>query len=301
MVVEKILVDASNALITLVLLVLIPPVMDGVRRKIFGFLQRRIGPPVLQTWYDLLKLLGRRSSSPITLNIMYYASPALSLCFAVLASLMIAVPRLDSLLGGVFGFVMLVEASVASLVLGVAGLSPFTSTGSSRLLLLSGMSGAGVLMALYSTCLSRGAPPLVHEAIAGGSTLVVVLCFAALLLSSIVEFELPPFNVAEAGPEIAAGPYTEYHGPLLALALLSSLYRGFLLMVLGSAVILGPTLEPRVLSLVSWVIMACGIHVLESLVSGLFGRPRPLRAAGLASASLVLGGAALASVLLSLP
>ena len=296
----SVLEEASTAVLVAAIVTLTPPLMDGVRRKIFALIQRRIGPPVHQTWLDILKLFSRRATSPSTTSILYYASPALSLCLAILASLMIAVPWLDHALGGVFGFIILIEASVATVAAGVTGLTPYTSTGSSRLLLLSSIGAFGSMLALYSVCLSKSTEPLLHQALHAAPPALACLCFASLVLAGLIEAETPPFNVAEAGAEIAAGPYTEYHGPLLALAMISSFSRGFLLILAGAAVVVGYRFYNPAVNILAWAAASCATYALASIISGLFGRPKPLRASGLAVASLVAGAFSLAIVILSL-
>ncbi len=259
---------------------LAPPLMDGLRRKVYAWIQLRVGPPLLQTWYDLAKLFRRRTTMPSTGNWLYYAGPAAALITVLLAAADAASPSLSAVLGGVIGFYMLVEASVALLVLGSLGLTPYTSIGGVRMLAVSGASGLGVLLGLagYAAishnpgCLAAFGVPALPAA-------------AALIIAGVVELELPPYNVAEAGPEIAAGPYTEYQGPLLAAALMSSWGRGYALLLAGYTLLAGP---------LAGIAAALATHAAYSFVAGVTGRPRPLRAVGLAALSVALGAAALA-------
>ena len=40
------------------------PVYDGVERKVRAAIHTRIGPPVLQTWYDIVKLFSKEAVIP---------------------------------------------------------------------------------------------------------------------------------------------------------------------------------------------------------------------------------------------
>jgi len=50
--------------INILLAILMAPIFDGLRRKITARLQNRIGPPITQTWYDILKLLRKEIILP---------------------------------------------------------------------------------------------------------------------------------------------------------------------------------------------------------------------------------------------
>lgn len=259
---------------------LAPPLMDGVRRKVYAAVQMRIGPPLLQTWYDLAKLFRRRTTVPATGNWLYYAAPLASLLCVLAAAAMASYPPLCGLLGGVIGFYLLVESSAILLVLGALGITPYTSIGGVRMLAVSGAAGLGVVMGLAGYAAVTGRLLWI-----GGVGAAALPAAAALIVAGIVELELPPYNVAEAGPEIAAGPYTEYQGPLLAAALMSSWSRGFTLLYAGYTLLAGP---------LAGLVAALATHAAYSVVAGVTGRPRPLRAVGLAGLSIAAGAAALA-------
>jgi len=50
-------------LVNVALVILMAPFYEGVLRKVTARIQSRRGPPLIQPFYDLLKLLGRRTSS----------------------------------------------------------------------------------------------------------------------------------------------------------------------------------------------------------------------------------------------
>ena len=249
------------------LLVPLMPLLDGVRRKLYAVIQRRVGPPILQTWYDLLKLFGRVTSAPARASPLYWCGPLLAYALALLALLMLGVPSIYQRAGGLLALLLTLEASAAAIAAGALGLSPYTSAGAARLLLLVSVADAGLLVA----------------AVLGPSDVYSrVLLAAGLLAATLVELELPPYNVAEAGPEIAAGPYTEYQGVSLALALWSGWLRAAALAYAA----FGEVLRLNPLAALAATIAYLAVYY---AVAPLFGRPRPLRAAGLAAIALVLG------------
>ncbi len=268
-----------QVIVVLVVVLALPPLLDGVRRKIYAAIQRRLGPPVTQTWYDLVKLYRRRASAAETGNPLYLAAPVASLAYALVAALMTAVPALDSALAGVLGFTMLLAGSTAVVAAAAGALTPLTSSGSVRLVALSSAAEAGVFLALIAS-----SPTLfLHDIRA--APLPAAAALVALTLAAIVEFELAPYNIVEAGPEIAAGPYTEYGGAELALLMQASWCRGFTLLLLAGLVALHSWILAAVYSVVAYIV--------ASGVTAVIGRPKPLRATGLAFISLVSGVAAL--------
>lgn len=253
------------------------PLLDGVKRKLVAFVQKRVGPPLLQTWYDLAKLFRRSTTWPEKTSILYWAGPLASFLLALTALAMLFSEKLALMLGGPIGFIMLLEASVFAAVAGVVGLSPYTSTGAVRLWLVDAVAEAGILIGFLATQ-SKFVNMVVGELELWPTLLLAI----ALLLAGFVELELPPYNVAEAGPEIAAGPYTEYQGPLLALIMWAALLRGLILVYASFYSI---ARLPPLMALAATVVA----YTIYCLVATVFGRPRPLRAAGLATFSLTAG------------
>ncbi|MEM4844591.1 MAG: NADH-quinone oxidoreductase subunit H, partial [Ignisphaera sp.] len=63
-------VETALAIVTSMLLyIFLPPLLDGIERKIRAKIQTRYGPPtILQTWYDIIKLSSKELRIPPTLQ-----------------------------------------------------------------------------------------------------------------------------------------------------------------------------------------------------------------------------------------
>jgi formate hydrogenlyase subunit 4 len=73
-----------------VLLVLgLPPLLAGVIAKTKALFAGRVGPPLLQPYYDLLKLFRKGSVFSPTTTRVFRAGPVVGLATAVMAALMI--------------------------------------------------------------------------------------------------------------------------------------------------------------------------------------------------------------------
>ena len=74
------------AIVNLILVVLLAPLCEGISRKLTARIQSRKGPPVLQPYYDLLKLLGKE-------DIESGESPAMQRFAAWLSSFLPVLPK----------------------------------------------------------------------------------------------------------------------------------------------------------------------------------------------------------------
>src|SRR6059036_1225600 len=67
----------------------LPPLLLGVINKTKALFAGRVGPPVLQPYYDLIKLFQKGSVFSTTTTWVFRAGPVVGLVTAVLAAMMI--------------------------------------------------------------------------------------------------------------------------------------------------------------------------------------------------------------------
>lgn len=202
-----------GALVALVVAVPVGGLIAGVDRRITARLQSRMGPPLLQPFYDVLKLFGKApsASSPW----LIFSSWICLLASAV--ALLIFFLRGDLLL---LFFVMTVGA-----VFRVAGAlsvpSPFANAGAQRELLQ--MLAYEPLLILVFVGLSVAAGGfLISDIDAMQAPLLPHLPFLYVALGYALTIKLAksPFDFASSHhghQEIVRGVLTEYSGPQLAL------------------------------------------------------------------------------------
>jgi NADH-quinone oxidoreductase subunit H len=190
-----------------------------IERKAVARMQRRIGPPFLQPFYDFVKLLGK--STPPRPGI----DGALMRTWPVLAAASAAgAVGLLPVLPGAAGFagdliLLLALLELPSLFLVVAGFSsrsPFGQIGSAREAVLGLATGAVFVTAILGIAASQHTFQLETLVQAPGSPLRW-LGVAAILLCIPAKLHVTPFSVANAEQELYAGALTEYGGPELAL------------------------------------------------------------------------------------
>ena len=111
-------------LITVLFAPLAGAVITGIDRRITARFQSRIGPPVLQPVFDVLKLLGKERVAVNAMQIIYVIG---SLVFAIL-SLLLFVLRSDYLM-----LVFVLAFSTVSLIVGATSVrSPYSKIGAQR-------------------------------------------------------------------------------------------------------------------------------------------------------------------------
>ncbi|HVT88678.1 MAG TPA: NADH-quinone oxidoreductase subunit H [Tepidisphaeraceae bacterium] len=87
---------AFNTLIHLVLLITMPPMLLGVINKTKAWFGGRVGPPVLQLYYDLIRLVQKGMVISTTTTWIFQAGPIITLGAVLLAALLIPFGRFDA-------------------------------------------------------------------------------------------------------------------------------------------------------------------------------------------------------------
>jgi formate hydrogenlyase subunit 4 len=85
----EISVSAAHVAIHIALLLLLPPLLLGVINKTKAAVAGRVGPPLVQVYYDVIKLLRKGSVFSETTTWVFRAGPVVGLTTALLAALLI--------------------------------------------------------------------------------------------------------------------------------------------------------------------------------------------------------------------
>lgn len=187
--------------------------------KAVARMQRRIGPPLLQPFYDFVKLLGKRTPSRhgIEANLLrlYPAVSVLSLLGAL--ALLPVLPAGRGFSGdGVLLVALLELPSICFILAGFTSGSLYGEIGAIREAVLSVANNVVFLLAIVTVAVTKDTFRLVD--LAGASwnpghwlgVLGILLCIPAKL-------RLNPFSTSSAEQEIYSGPLTEYAGAALGL------------------------------------------------------------------------------------
>lgn len=203
--------------------------LAGIDRKLVARMQRRVGPPLLQPWYDYLKCCGKETIIPRKANrAMFMAAPLLGLACVFVVALFLPIGGVSAFSAGADVVVVLYLLTLASVTLimgSAASGSPFAGVGLSR-----------EMVAMISYELPLVLVLLAVGKVAGNGTVYgvtfslqtiadyqgvngILLSHWALIPAAIAMlFVIPcevgqqPFDIDEAETEICEGVLAEYSG-----------------------------------------------------------------------------------------
>lgn len=203
--------------------------LAGVDRKLVARMQRRVGPPLLQPWYDFLKCCGKETIVPRKANrAMFLLAPLLGLACVFVVALFLPIGGVSAFSAGADVVVVLYLLTLASVTLimgSAASGSPFAGVGLSR-----------EMVAMISYELPLVLVLLAVGKVAGGGTVYGVtfslqtiadyqaqngalithwaLLPAAIAMLFVIPCEVgqQPFDIDEAETEICEGVLAEYSG-----------------------------------------------------------------------------------------
>lgn len=195
-----------------------------VDRKVTARVQMREGPPLLQPFWDVAKLLVKETCIPAGATTwVFLSAPLLGLAGAALASTILwraLLAPADTFGGDVIVLLYLLAMPPLAVVLGaMASRNPLASLGGSREMKLvlayePALVAAALVPVLHAKSLRLG-DILAADPAAG--TLSGALALLAAVLCMQAKLALVPFDAAEAETELTGGALIEYSGPPLAI------------------------------------------------------------------------------------
>ena len=217
----------------------------GIDRKIVARMQSRIGPPIVQPYLDVSKLLMKESIIPAgALSWLFQFSPVM--CVMGSAALLLYIPLFGqpALFEGsgdtILIIYMLTIPSLALVAGGFASSSPFASIGAQReVVIMIGyefpLSVVVVSLAwrimqvtdMNAFSLATMSQYPIWDLVGPLGFIGALLLLASLIVVTPGELGRVPFDVAEAETELAGGIVVEYSGRNLALFYIGNAIRGF--------------------------------------------------------------------------
>ena len=228
-------VEGINIVLTLLYLFIFPGFLflfsfslftQYLDRKIYARIQRRVGPPFLQPFADLVKLAAKEDVVPEKAErFMFTVAPIVGLAavFAAFLYLPIVAPTgLHSFDGDLIVVLYLLTIPTLALFLGgwYSG-NVFGQKGGMRVASLLFSYEIPFFLALLTPALLKGSWKMADivnfEVTHPLAILVSLLGFVIGVISLQGKLERLPFDIPEAETEIVAGPLVEYSGRRLAL------------------------------------------------------------------------------------
>jgi NADH-quinone oxidoreductase subunit H len=228
-------------------------IYKGLDRKLAAQMQGRIGPPLRQPFFDVVKLMVKENIVPDhAVAWLYNLMPLVSL--GAVGTLLFYLPLggFEPLLGG-FGDLILVlyllaVPSIAMVLGGFAAGSPFASVGAQRELVMMmayEFPLAITLLSLgwYLSSVMPGAQVFSLTVLAANPLwglvgplgfIGLLLLFGSLMIVTPAELAKIPFDIPEAETEIAGGILAEYSGRNMAMFYLADAIK---MVVMGSLIV----------------------------------------------------------------
>ncbi len=215
----------TNAIVgvfNVLLVLLAAPLLDGILRKVRARIHSRQGPPVLQTYYDLAKLMVKEDQSAVN-NFIFNAAPVVCLGSILMAALFVPMGGVIPLgfAGDILVLVYILTLAPVCLCLGgMASGSPYAYIGVSREVMLLMVVEPVLAIALITTAIKAHSLALVNcieRYVSGPPDISLIIGAIATFLILQPEVAKVPFDLAEAEQEIMEGPLIEYSGRKLAL------------------------------------------------------------------------------------
>lgn len=203
----------------ILIMLLLPPYLDGIARRVRARLQYRRGPPLMQTWYDLQKLFALPSVKPTKSSLFTWA-PYLALASAISAALLLPygnVVPVDFGFNLVAFFYVILMVSVFLMLAGLTVQNAFSHLGSAREMQIV-LTVEPLIAILYGVLAYNAGSLNIADIIANlHLTPSLVLTYIILAYALYVESGFVPFDIAEAEQEVIGGPLSEYSGRLLGV------------------------------------------------------------------------------------
>jgi formate hydrogenlyase subunit 4 len=270
------------ALLNTAFIILISPLFVSLIKKVKAFTQGRKGPPLLQTYYSLLKLLKKETVYSENASMLIRITPYINIVCVVVASLCVPVVYIPTQIAGFGNIILFLYLLVfAKFFMALAGLdagSTFGGMGSSREMTVSAViepviitifAALGLLLKttnlydMFSTSLNS-------SLFINPSTLLISL---SLFIILIVETARIPVDNPETHLELTMiheAMILEYSGPNMAMMEMSHAIKQTILMAVLINILIpwGLTASPNALTVSISIVM---FTAKASLLAGAVG------------------------------
>jgi NADH-quinone oxidoreductase subunit H len=198
-------------------------VASWIVRKVSALVQWRVGPPLFQPAYDVMKLMGKEILIPEQANkSVFVMAPLVGLVGVLLLSLILwnVLVVKESFVGdSIVAIYLMVLPSLALILGGSSSASPHASIGTAREMKLVMGYELPLVLAFIVVLIKTGGQLSLVSISQQVPVLSIsgMLAFVVALLCVQAKLGFVPFDIAEAETELGSGVLMEYSGALLAL------------------------------------------------------------------------------------
>jgi len=220
----SVFVEILFVIVAIVATVAVGLVISWLVRKVSALVHYRVGPPVLQPVWDVMKLMGKETLVPAEAQRgLFMGAPLVGMAGALLLSIVLlhaAVWPTKAFIGDVIVVLYLTLLPSLALILGSsASASPHATVGTGREMKLVMAYELPLILALIVAIIKSGGEISLAGIMAGNpiASISGVIAFLVALLCVQAKLGYVPFDMAESETELASGVMIEYSGALLAV------------------------------------------------------------------------------------
>ncbi len=210
--------DILLIFVNISLFMLLAPLYEGIVRKITAKVQSRKGPPIIQPYFDILKLFGKQN--PVADNVAFKIAPLMAMASIVSVILIIPLGYRSNYLtqhADLITIIYLLTLGGVSVLLGaLSSKNTYAAIGASRemisMIMIEPVLAMTFIMSAVKTK-SLAVDSSMMGVLNNGyewSTLLMLVVYLMALQAFVAK---QPFDIAEAEVEILEGPFIEYGGP----------------------------------------------------------------------------------------
>ncbi len=292
-----------------VLLLLLAPLFSGFSRVMRAKMHSRKGPPLLQNYLDIVKLMKRQEVVSQQAGWIFRYAPAVSMASMLLVAMIIPFLTIHATLQMAGDLILIIYLFAwPRIMFSLAGIesgSPFGGIGARRELLVASLIEPILLLVVFVMALLAGSLNLglITSLVATGTfplSMAFWLGLISFAFATFVEMGKLPFDVGEAEQEIQEGPLAEYSGRSLAILKWSIYLKQLVLVALfialfiphGSATQL--SVASLVIALILFTLKAFLFYFISAIIENAMARTRFIKAP--AATLLALAAAVLSFV-----
>jgi len=293
----------TDTIIHILLLIFMPPLLLGVINKTKAWFAGRNGPPVLQLYYDLAKLMQKGMVISTTTTWVFIAGPVITLSAVLLAGMLIPISGFDSpiafagdliLFAYLFGLARFFTTA-AALDTG----SPFEGMGAAREVTFACLSEPAMFFAflvmvkvsgsLMLTNMLHGSTDGLSSSMAAPLVLVSIGLFIVLLAET-CRIPVDDPNTHLELTMIHEVMVLDHSGPLFGIILYSAAMKMFVLGTVLLHIVLPFQMETVWLNWVLFIVEILALSVVIGIVESIMARLRMCHIPGLLIAALLFCG-----------
>lgn len=294
--------SALHILLQLLALLILPPLSFGIINKTKARMAGRVGPPLLQAYYDLAKLFRKDAVTSHTTTWVFVAGPAVTFAAILFAGLVTPIGPHAAPLSFTGDFVLFAYLlGLARFFMTSAALdtgSPFEGMGAARDVTFAPFAEATLFLGLlglaalsHSASLSGmfGDLDADKRAIAAAPLVLIAFGFLILLLAENARIPIDDPNTHLELTMIHEVMILDHSGPALGALEYAASLKLFILSTLLARLVL-PTFDSPALGWLAFTLAIALIAVLVGLIESVMARLRMARVPALLIAACLLSG-----------